>query len=125
MSVSEIQDSRIQTVRYLSREWNTVILLKGAFSVIGSPEGEIFINPFANPGLATAGSGDVLSGVIGGFLAQGLRPLEATLAGAYLHGSAAECLTQEDPSMILSASDLFRGIGLARHQLLWGKELSL
>ena len=118
LSVSEIQDSRIETVRSLSREWNTVILLKGAFSVIGSPEGAIFINPFANPGLATAGSGDVLSGVIGGFLAQGLRPLEATLAGAYLHGSAAECLTQEDPSLILSASDLFRGIGIARHQLL-------
>ena len=62
---------------------------------------------FANPGLATAGSGDVLSGIIGGFLAQGLAPLQATLAGAYLHGSAAECLLQQEPSLILCASDLF------------------
>ena len=115
--VSEIQESRIETVRALSREWNTVILLKGAYSVIGAPEGAVFINPFANPGLATAGSGDVLSGIIGGFLAQGLAPLQATLAGAYLHGSAAECLLQQEPSLILCASDLFRGIGMARYQL--------
>ena len=118
LSVSEIQESRIETVRALSREWNTVILLKGAYSVIGAPEGAVFINPFANPGLATAGSGDVLSGIIGGFLAQGLAPLQATLAGAYLHGSAAECLLQQEPSLILCASDLFRGIGMARYQLL-------
>ena len=118
LSVCEIQESRIETVRALSREWNTVILLKGAYSVIGSPEGAVFINPFANPGLATAGSGDVLSGIIGGFLAQGLAPLQATLAGAYLHGSAAECLLQQEPSLILCASDLFRGIGMAHYQLL-------
>ena len=118
LSVSEIQESRIETVRALSLEWNTVILLKGAYSVIGSPEGAVFINPFANPGLATAGSGDVLSGIIGGFLAQGLAPLQANLAGTYLHGSAAECLLQQEPSLILCASDLFRGIGMARYQLL-------
>ena len=57
--------------------------------------------------------------------AEALDALEAALAGAYLHGSAAECLTREDPSLILSASDLFRGIGLARHQLLMESEHSL
>ena len=75
------------------------------------------MNPFANPCLATAGSGDVLSGMIGGFLAQGLRPLEAALLGTFIHGKAAECLIQEDPSLIIKASDLYRGIGMAHQQL--------
>ena len=112
-SVTEIQESRIATVRRLSQEWNVVLLLKGAYTVIGSPDAKIFINPTGNSALATAGSGDVLSGFIGGFLAQGLSTLNATLAGAYLHGLAADCFIQKTESNYMVASDLFEGLRLA------------
>ena len=91
------------------------MLLKGAYSVIGIPNGDIFINPTGNSALSTAGSGDVLSGFIGGFLAQGLSPIEATLLGAFIHGLAAECYTQEKISEQMIASDLFEGLPLARN----------
>ena len=113
-SVTEIQENRIATVRQLSQEWNVVLLLKGAYSVIGAPNGDIFINPTGNSALSTAGSGDVLSGIIGGFLAQGLYPLEATLLGAFIHGLAAECYTQEKKSEQMVASDIFEGLSMAR-----------
>jgi hydroxyethylthiazole kinase-like uncharacterized protein yjeF len=116
-SVTEIQKNRIATVRRLAQEWNVVLLLKGAYTVIGSPDAQIFINPTGNSALATAGSGDVLSGFIGGFLAQGLSPLNATLTGAFMHGLAAECFTQKTNSNYMLASDLFEGLLLARNML--------
>ncbi len=116
-SVTEIQQNRISTVRRLAQEWNVVLLLKGAYTVIGSPDGKIFINPTGNSALATAGSGDVLSGFIGGFLAQGLSPLNAALTGAYMHGLAAECFTQKTKNKYMLASDLFEGLRLARNML--------
>ena len=116
-SVTEIQQNRIATVRRLAQEWNVVLLLKGAYTVIGSPDGHIFINPTGNSALATAGSGDVLSGFIGGFLAQGLSPLNAALTGAYMHGLAAECFTKKTNSNYMLASDLFEGLLLARNML--------
>ena len=111
--ITKIQGNRIETVRRLSQEWNIVLLLKGPYTVIGSPDGKIFINPTGNAALATAGSGDVLSGFIGGFIAQGLSPLNATLTGVYLHGLAAECLIQKNKSNNIVASDLFEGLSLA------------
>ena len=114
-SVTEIQENRIATVRQLSKEWNVVLLLKGAYTVIGTPDSEIFINPTGNYTLATAGSGDVLSGFIGGFLAQGLSPLNATILGAYIHGLAAECFNKETNSDQMVASDLFEGFRLAKN----------
>ncbi|MED5240943.1 MAG: NAD(P)H-hydrate dehydratase [SAR324 cluster bacterium] len=116
-SVTEIQENRISTVRRLAQDWNVVLLLKGANTVIGSPDGQIFINPTGNSALATAGSGDVLSGFIGGFLVQGLSPLNATITGAYMHGLAAECFTQKTNSKYMLASDLFEGLLLARNML--------
>ena len=104
-------------MRTLSKKWGIVILLKGAYSVIGCPEGAVFINPTGNQGLSTAGTGDVLSGFIGGLLAQGLIPLHATLAGVFLHGRAAECLIENNASLMLTASDLFQGIGMARSEI--------
>ena len=116
-SVTEIQESRIATVRRLSQEWNVVLLLKGAFTVIGSPDARIFINPTGNSALSTAGSGDVLSGFIGAFLAQGLSPLYATLTGAFLHGLAADCFVEQNDSSYMVASDLFEGLRLARNSI--------
>ena len=117
-SVAEIQTSRIATARHWAQEWEVVLVLKGSRTVVAAPDGAVFLNPTGNAGLATAGSGDVLSGMIGGFLAQGCSPLAAALVGVYLHGLAADTLVQVGllPSALI-ASDLFRGIGLARQGL--------
>lgn len=117
LSVSEIQDARVSTVRRMAREWGVVLLLKGTHTVIGCPEGAVFINNTGSERLATAGSGDVLSGIIGGFMAQGLTPAASAWSGAFLHGRAADCLAAEDASRLLTASDLFRGLELARASL--------
>jgi hydroxyethylthiazole kinase-like uncharacterized protein yjeF len=95
-----IQADRIEAVvtgcRLLANgKHAAVLLLKGAGTVVTDCRGAVYINSTGNPGMATGGMGDVLSGVIGGLLCQGFAPLEATLAGAYLHGAAADDLFSE------------------------------
>ena len=81
---------RIELTKEKAREWDCIVLLKGAFTIVGAPDGRCAVLPFANPALATAGSGDVLSGIIVGLLGQGLSSFEAAGLGGYLHGAAAE-----------------------------------
>jgi len=95
LAVQEIEADRLGVARQMAEKWLQVVLLKGAYTVIADPEGRVVINPFANPGLATAGSGDVLAGAIVGFLAQGLAPFDAALTGAYVHGLAGELVRRE------------------------------
>ena len=73
-----------------ARKWNKVTVLKGAHTVVASPEGRVMVSPFANPGLASAGTGDALAGAIAGLLSQGLTLDDAAAAGVYLHGAAGE-----------------------------------
>ncbi|MEQ1609157.1 MAG: NAD(P)H-hydrate dehydratase [Hyphomonadaceae bacterium] len=80
--------SRIEAVRRAAQQTNTVVLLKGADTVIAAPDGRAVINTHATPFLATAGSGDVLAGVTGGLLAQGLSPFDAACAAVWIHGDA-------------------------------------
>lgn len=94
LTAAEIQADRIGAARGLAEKWNQYVVLKGARTVIASPDGRVFINPTGNPGLAAGGSGDVLTGLIGGLLAQGLPPLESALAGVYIHGLAADLLLE-------------------------------
>ena len=108
--VSEFQQQRVATVRHWAQMWEVVLLLKGALTVIGTPDGQVFINPTGNPGMATAGSGDVLSGIIGGLLAQGLNPLEATLIGCWWHGSAGDWQVKRSGEVGLTAGRLIEGI---------------
>lgn len=89
-TVREVQADRLGAARRAAREWEAYVVLKGAGTIIAAPDGEAFINPTGNPGMATGGSGDVLTGVIAGLLAQGLEPLAAAVAGVYLHGSAGD-----------------------------------
>ena len=81
-------------------------MLKGAHSVIAHADGRTSLSPFANPLLATAGSGDVLAGIIGGYLAQGVAPFEAACLGVYLHGAAGEVLREEYGTAGLLASEI-------------------
>jgi len=81
--------------RQLAARYSAVTVLKGTGTIVASPDGRVSVNPTGNAALATGGTGDVLGGLIGAFLAQRLPPYEAALAGVYLHGLAAEVLTQE------------------------------
>ena len=74
--------------------------------MVASPDGETRVSPFANPILASAGTGDVLAGVIGGLLSQGLSPFDAATCGVYLHAAAAERISQDAGDSGLMASDL-------------------
>ena len=94
-SIEEVQKDRVATASNAARKWKQVIVLKGAATVIASPDGKVFVSPFGNPALATAGTGDVLAGAITGLIAQGLKPLDAACAGVYLHGLAGEFLRDE------------------------------
>ncbi len=91
-STRAVQADRPGAVRALARASRAVVVLKGAHSLIGTPDGEIVVNPTGTPLLATAGSGDVLSGVIGALLAGGLSARDAAVTGAWLHGAAAQRL---------------------------------
>jgi hydroxyethylthiazole kinase-like uncharacterized protein yjeF len=88
-----VQGDRIAAARQLSARYAAIAVLKGSGTVIASPDGRVAVNPTGNAGLATGGTGDVLGGLIGALLAQKLPAYEAALAGVYLHGLAAQTLT--------------------------------
>ena len=88
LSSEETESRRLQLTAELAARWNAVLMLKGSPSLIGAPDGRVFINPTGDDALARGGSGDVLTGLVGGLLAQGLDALEAALLGAYIHGQA-------------------------------------
>jgi len=119
-SVEEIQAERLKAAREAAVRWRKTVLLKGAYSIIVMPEGQAVINPFANPALATAGTGDVLAGLVAGLLAQGLSTFHAAAAGAYLHGAAGEIVRDETGDMGAAASDLLPAIPRAIRRLRTG-----
>ena len=85
-----IQKDRRGIAKRFAGEWNAVVVLKGAFTVVAAPDGRTAVEPFATSSLARAGTGDVLAGTIGGLLAQGIESWHAAVLGAYLHGRAGE-----------------------------------
>ena len=104
--VSELQRDRVGTARRWASKWNAHVALKGAHTVLAEPGGMVRISPFSNPALASGGTGDVLSGIIVGLMAQGLTPSDAACCGVYLHGQAAEDLRQQFGDSGMVASDL-------------------
>lgn len=105
LPIKKIQADRTNVAQYFARKWGSIVVLKGAGTVIASST-EVFINPFANPLLATAGTGDVLAGVISGMLAQGLKPMVAAAVGVYIHGMAGKVLQKKIGNSGALASDL-------------------
>ena len=91
----EVMSDRVGHARSLAVETRAVVLLKGHPTVVAAPEGRCTVNPTGGPSLATAGSGDVLTGVIAALLARGLSPADAAAAGAYLHGAAGDLAGRE------------------------------
>jgi hydroxyethylthiazole kinase-like uncharacterized protein yjeF len=104
--VESIQSSRVETARRFALKWNSIIVLKGAYTLIASPDGRCRISPFANPGLATAGTGDVLAGVIAGLLAQGMTPYDGASLAVYLHGAAGDMVRHDMGDAGMLAGDL-------------------
>ncbi len=98
--------ARLDLVREFARRHNVIVILKGAYSTIASPDGNVYFNPTGNPGMATGGSGDVLTGILTGILAQGYDPLEAAIMGVYLHGRAGDVAMADKGTEGLIASDL-------------------
>lgn len=98
--------ARLNLVRDFARRHNVIVVLKGAYSTIASPDGNIYFNPTGNPGMATGGSGDVLTGILTGILAQGYTPLETAIMGVYLHGRAGDIAEVDKGTEGLIASDL-------------------
>ena len=101
----------------MAKSWNCVVLLKGPYTVIAAPDGWLAVLPVATAALATAGSGDVLAGVIGGLLAQGLDPFRAACAGAWLHAQAGLRCAAEIGVAGVIASDLLPRLPLVIGEL--------
>jgi len=93
------------------------IVLKGAHTCISTPDGLCFFNSTGNPGMATGGSGDVLTGIIVGLLAQGYHPKEACILGVYLHGSAGDVSAKEKSMQAMIAGDIIENLGKAFRKL--------
>lgn len=113
LDTTQLAEDRVGHARRLAGEWGVILLLKGAGTVVAAPTGEAFINTTGDEGMATAGSGDVLSGIIGGLLAQRMSPLAAALLGVYLHGLARDCRNAEIAAPSFTASDLLEGLNRA------------
>jgi hydroxyethylthiazole kinase-like uncharacterized protein yjeF len=93
--ISKVQADRVASARTLAKRYRCLVLLKGNGSVIAGPGGTFWINTSGNPGMASAGMGDALGGMVAALCAQGAAPLQALLAGTYLHGAAADALVAE------------------------------
>ncbi len=108
---------RIETLRAFCIKYSLNIALKGAYTVLCSPLGNCYFNPTGNPGMATGGSGDVLTGLITGLLAQGYNPTEACILGVYLHGMAGDIAVEEKGYEALIAGDIIGNLGKAFMEL--------
>lgn len=105
LSVDEINANRVEVAKEHALKYKTVLVLKGALTIIALPTGEVYLNPTGNPALATAGSGDVLAGIISGLVAQGLLPEIAAITGTYLHGMTGDIIVGNNNKGLI-ASDL-------------------
>ncbi|GKS59954.1 bifunctional NAD(P)H-hydrate repair enzyme Nnr [Nitrospira sp.] len=112
-----VNRDRLGIAREFAKTHGVIVVLKGARTVIAHPDGQTAISPSGNPGLATGGTGDVLTGMIGGFLAQGLRPWEAACAGAYLHGLAGDVAAEVRGQASMIAGDVIEHIAHAFGQV--------
>lgn len=110
ISTKEIQDNRVEYAKYVSTNYGIVTVLKGANTVVSSPKGEVYINTTGNPGMATAGSGDVLTGMITSFIGQGIDADKASILGVYCHGLAGDIAKEEKGEYGMIARDILESI---------------
>ena len=119
---ADVEARMVASAQAAAEQWNAVVLLKGARSVIASPDGRLRVNPTGTPWLATAGSGDVLSGLIGALLASGLEAFDAASVGAWLHGAAGTLASSGGP---IAASDVIAALPEAISSVLVGDRTTM
>lgn len=112
MSPAQVNHDRIQVARQAAGQWGSIVVLKGAPTVVAFPDGEIFLNTTGNAGMATGGTGDVLTGVIASLIAQGLSSHDAAVAAVYLHGAAGNLAAGKGKTGML-AGDLLAALPTA------------
>ncbi len=95
LSVEEIQNNRVETAKNFAKEYNCILVLKGANTVVAGPTGRVYINRTGNAGMATGGSGDVLAGIISSFVCQSMSLQSATIAGVYVHGLCGDAVRKK------------------------------
>jgi NAD(P)H-hydrate epimerase len=110
---ADLEARRIDAAREWAQRWGAIVVLKGAPTVIADPHGRVAVNPTGNPGLATSGTGDVLTGTIAALLAQGLKPFDAARLAAYVHGMAGDMAAGEKGQAGLVAGDVVEQLPLA------------
>ena len=106
--IAEITASPLKAAESFAQEFKLTVVLKGAPTVIATPDAELYVNSTGNAGMATAGSGDVLTGTIVGLIGQGLTPAEAAIAGVFIHGKAGDLARQQKGEMGLVAGDILQ-----------------
>lgn len=116
--VDVINENRIDITREWTKKLSIIIALKGTPTVIGVPDGNVYINPTGNSGLAKGGSGDVLTGMIAGFIAQGASSINAACLGVYLHGLSADLAVKTKTEYSLTATDLIKTLPKAIQSIL-------
>lgn len=116
-SVSSNGYERLQNARMFARLHDVYVVLKGAYTAIVTPEKKVYFNPTGNPGMATGGSGDVLTGMITSLLAQQYPPEKAAVLGVYLHGLAGDLSSKSKSEQAMLPSDMIEYIGKAYHTL--------
>lgn len=112
-----VSDDRVADVRDAAQRWGAVVHLKGRRALTADPSGDVWVNTSGNPGAATGGTGDVLTGIVGSLLAQGVSSPAAMWAGAYLHGAAADVVAARLGQRPLAARDLPEALPSALHQV--------
>lgn len=116
LSISEIQSDRISVAREFAMKWGIIVVLKGARTIVADKYGNTYINSTGNSGMATAGSGDALTGAIAALIAQGMSSIEAAVAGAYLHGLSGDIAEGKIGQHGITAMDIAENISLALFQ---------
>ena len=107
----QLQRYREEIAAEFVREHNAILVLKGHRTLVAAPDRPLLVNETGNPGMATGGSGDVLAGVIGGLVAQGMPPYEAAACGVYLHGAAGDCAAARLSMHSLLPTDIIEELG--------------
>lgn len=113
LSIRQVEADTVGVAQRFAAEYTVTVVLKSAHTVIASPEGQVYINTFGNGGMATAGSGDVLAGVTGSFLAQGMTPLQAAASGVYIHAKAGDYAAEQVGCRAVMASDILENLAKA------------
>ncbi|HOD52010.1 MAG TPA: NAD(P)H-hydrate dehydratase [Candidatus Hydrogenedentes bacterium] len=116
-SISDVQSDRPNTARKFASDYGCTVVLKGAGTIIASPTADTYVNPTGNEGMGTGGTGDVLAGLIGGLMAQGLTCADAAVVGVYVHGLAGDIAAGHKTRRGMIAGDLVEAIPEAWKQL--------